>query len=454
MDIFDTIMSSKGREKPKASNIVDNASSRPPEISTRSMEIFSGIPEKNKQEMWDASIEEGGNGKKILSFLTNGKVLNFELEDGELGDGKGVAYAKRLPDADRHDFGTRGEAITTRFQTFNTSPGKIYGTWQNGKKSMTFSLERDGDTNRWVIKKKGEADPLSSVSSLIKSVSIDDKVADEYGRFADRITAPLTSSSPGVAYTASALIGAGVMGAKNIGEKVYNAILGGGIEDTSSIRNDLLMGAAGGMLGTGGIRMIGGIGDGKIDSGNKKRDAMYIYSNYVKNSGDRLTAEEIMRNADDLSIFLPENSYRLHKTNGFTIRPRTEKELQLEKSGEEREEGMDKVASLQSVEQIKMMLQYDPSLTYTDKMILIQQLSAAIRNAGTPSGMLDLGMLKGLGFGALFGYIVSKIAGAGMYGQVGSTLLGSAIGGLVASGGSAKHQPKTHRNGYQYYEYE
>ena len=185
-----------------------------------SRERFAGIPENKNSVMWDYSIEEDGDGNRILSFLVNDGVINFKLQQNE-----GSILAERFPDAEKDDFGRRGNSIKGRFQVHRSSPNHIYGTMHGGQKTFTFSLDKNED-DKWTLSQK--TSPLTEISDLLKVVRQKSaaQTYDPYpSKLIDTLSAPLTAPYS-TAVPAAALIGAGIMGGKNLIQRLLAKMRG------------------------------------------------------------------------------------------------------------------------------------------------------------------------------------------------------------------------------------
>ena len=238
--VFDSIMELKRPDTSESSNV------------SPLRETYRGIPTNDKSKMWDYSLEEGEDGKRILSFLVDDSVINFKLNQPK--DKESTISATRLPDADRADFGARGNATKGRFQVHKSGPNSLYGTIHGGKKTMTFGLDNpDASNHDWTVTAKNA--PITDVANLVKSVSIKDKTAFQMPTM-DQLTSPLTGSYP-VAMGLSALLGAGGMATYHIGRKVLKRIKGEDTSDDRPLWQDMLLGAGGGALASGAFKAFG-----------------------------------------------------------------------------------------------------------------------------------------------------------------------------------------------------
>jgi len=447
-DPFEAVMSSRGNmAAPEPSKKLDTeiTSNRDALLETRTKEQYAGIPEKNKSEMWQASIEDGGDGKKILSFLVGDKTLEFALGES---DAEGVS-ANRLPDGDRNNFGTRGEALTGKFQVHKMSADKIYGTWQAGKKSITFALDKDGDG--WRIKKKGDEVPMSSVRDLVDAITI--KKASDINTMLESIKSKLVDGDP-VHYNTvmarhgdqpldrfslepytlpqigltGAAIGASLMAAKNLGQKGLS-LLTGGYDDSPSLLRDMAIGAGGGAIGLGAMKLMG------------ERDDS---DELVMMNGQRVPKAAREKYKD---IFKSRTAGQFERRTGIQIRNMTDREKTLEELY--LKNAQEKKAAYYSVDSIKLLLANDFSLTPADRRLLMQQLQTA--QYQTAGDITNIGKLKSMGLGTLAGYIAAKVLGLGTIGTIGASIIGGMLGYGGQSAPSSQFGPKQHANGYTYY---
>ena len=356
-------------------------------------EIYRGIPTNTKSKMLDYAIEEDDEGGRLLSFLMDDSVVNFKISPPEK-EGSSI-QAKRIPDVDRLDFGSRGSAVKGRFQLHSSAPGKIYGTIHSGKKSMTLSLENnDPSSNDWqVLSKKG---PIDDVNSLINSVSIADKNAGVVLPTIDQLAAPLTADYP-TAMGLSALIGAGGMGARNLALKLKNKATGQE-DETNPLWQDLLIGAGGGAAVSGAFKMFGEV--------NK-----------------------------DMGTRAPRFNHHL-----LPWQPMRYSELDKHSSDEDKEEIVSKQANAVSIMKIQNMLSFDQSLSPADRRVLISQLNQAMQSS--QGSTIDMNSIRNSGLGMLFGYVTAKLMGFGLPGQVGAAALGGFIGNRSTQRGGKQWDPR------------
>jgi hypothetical protein len=361
-----------------------------PEDLYEKKDRYAGIPQVEKPTMWDYSIEEDGDGNRILSFLVDENAINFKLQQNENN-----ILAERFPDANKEDFGRRGNAIKGRFQVHKASPTNIYGTIQGGSAPMTFSMDQTEDS-KWTM--TGKRSPLAEISDLLQVVRKKTASIDPYNTtLIDKITSPVTGPME-FALPASALIGAGAMTAKNLGQRLL-AKIRGEEEPKSNILMDALLGAAGGAALTYGFKRMG-----------ESQDPFSPQFNYM------------LRPEDDLIFGNEKVPVGERFVNKFK-----------------------KTASMQvDVERIKRILNSDYGLTSADKRVLMDQLNRAVYQQGSSS--LNLDRLRGGAFGALLGYILAKVLGMGGAG----TAAASVIGGLLGSQGGHKSR-KNDPRGFYYY---
>ena len=377
--IFDSIMETKRPDTSESSN------------ASPLRETYRGIPTNDKSKMWDYSVEEGEDGQRILSFLVDDSVVNFKLNQPK-NQGENISVM-RLPDADRADFGARGNATKGRFQVHKSGPSSIYGTIHGGKKTMTFGLENTDPTNHdWVMTAKNS--PITDVAALVKSVSIKDKTAFQVPTM-EQLTAPLTASYP-VAMGLSALLGAGGMATYHIGNKVLKRLRG---EDTSEDRplwQDMLLGAGGGALASGAFKAFG---ENDKELG---RHAPRFNHHRLQNQPMVFSTPENLKPAPVVATHGVSNS----------VQPKVA-------SMEKKAQGVD-------VGHVQNLLSYDQTLTPADRRILISQLEQAAKMS--PNGEIDMNRIRNSGLGMLVGYITAKLMGFGLPGQIGTAALGGFIG--------------------------
>jgi hypothetical protein len=358
-------------------------------------EVFSGIPSYNKSTMLDYAVEEGDQGERILSFLIGDSVVNFKLnQPKEKGD---PITAMRLADVEKGDFGARGNSVRGKLQIHKSSPNSIYGTIHGGDRTMTFSLDNPStETNEWTLSPKKH--PISDVADFVKSVDIQQKKAFKLPTM-DQITAPLTADYP-TAMALSALIGSGVMGARNLGLKAW-AKLTGEEDPTNPLWQDLALGAGGGALASGAFKAIG--------------------------EADK----HLGTHAPRFNHHLPKFMERRYDFNTPSY---------LKTASD-----MEKKANTVEISRIQNLLSYDVSLTPADRRILLSQLQDATRLA--QNGQIDINRLRNSGMGMLFGYLTAKFLGFGVGGQIAST----ALGGFVGSNSTPKGGKQWDTRGFYHY---
>ena len=339
-------------------------------------EIYKGIPTNTKSKMLDYALSDE-DGERMLSFLLDDSTINFKLNHPK-EDGAAIT-AKRLPDAERADFGSRGNTTKGRFQLHKSSPSSIYGTIQGGKKTMTFALEGDDSgSGEWkVIAKKH---PDLTISDLVNSVKTQEKKAFKLPDI-DTVTAPLTADYS-TALPLAAAVGATIMGAKNVGMKIWKKI-NGEYDDGPSLGNDIVIGGLGGTLIAGGAKLFGESG------GNKTWELPRL--NYTQDKYKPWVFDELPRARDMAKV-----------------------------------SSMQKEADNIDIARIQNLLSYDYSLTMMDRKILMQQLQQAM--SLSQNGQIDVNRLKNSGLGMLIGYIAAKAMGFGMPMAMGAAALGGMIG--------------------------
>lgn len=356
---------------------------------------FSGIPSTDRAKTWDFALTEDGNKGRVLSFLVDNRTINFKLDQD--GETKGIV-ADRIPDSEVDDFGVGGQAYRGRAQIHRSNPSSIYGTFQTGKNNITFSLENGGDDKRWkVVPKRG---PHPDVKSFVGAIL--SKKAFVMPSW-DQISRPLTGSYE-EALPLSFLIGAGLMGAKNVGTKAVDKVTGNRVERPSFVR-DVLTGGAAGAAGAGLFKLLGDQ-DSPIAGSNKG------LNNFV----DRDKLPETTQRFDDL------------KEKGLPT-------LVKKAFGNDEVNLM----TLQSI------LGSDPTLNPADRRILLDQAQRAMRS--NPGSEVSVSQLKSTGLGMLAGYAIAKLMGFGTMG----TLASSAMGGMAGSSFASKSGPTWHSKGYTTY---
>lgn len=245
------------RVEKKASDI--DALLAPVDLSPRSesnnqRQIFSGIPRTDRAKTWDFALTEGGDGGRVLSFLVDNRTINFQLDPP--GEGNESILANRLADSEVDDFAVGGASHKGRAQIHRSGPSNIYGTFQTGKNNVTFSLENDGDDKKWrVVPKKG---PMPNVKSFVDAIV--NKRAEFTVPHMDTLTAPITAPY-GTALPLSALIGAGLMGTKNLATKAVDKVTGNE-EERPSLAKDVITGAG---VGAGATAIIKALGERPIE---------------------------------------------------------------------------------------------------------------------------------------------------------------------------------------------
>lgn len=441
-------------------------------------ESYRGIPVNDKSKMWDYSLEEGEDGQRILSFLVDDSVVNFRLNQPK--DKDSSISALRLPDADRADFGARGNATKGRFQVHKSSTGSIYGTIHGGKKTMTFGLDNpDPSKHDWTVTAKNA--PITDIANLVKSVSIKDKTAFAVPTM-DQITAPLTADYP-TAMGLSALLGAGGMAAYHVGHKVMKKLRGEDTQDDRPLWQDMLLGAGGGAIASGAFKALGESGSGPDAprfnhhllpfqplnfTSYTPPPASVVPTHGVRNSWqpkvaadnhhhERITWEECGHtstcrcSAPKVDIKKPglcqscvwskekELEQELNRKNLFTNKDKSNADNDIPKKASIR-----KTASI-DINHIQNLLSYDQSLTPADRRILISQLEQASRMS--QGGDIDMDKIRNSGLGMLFGYITAKLMGFGVAGQIG----GAALGGFVGASSTSSGGKQWDQRGFYHY---
>jgi hypothetical protein len=425
------------------------------DASHRERSTYSGIPSMNNPKMWDFSITENGDGTRNLSFLVDNRTLNFKLDEPEK-PGEPIK-AKRLTDTESDDFGVGGDSFKGRAQIHKSSPSKILGTFQTGKTNMTFELNSQKDNNSWVISPRKH--PVTTVKSFVDTVlekklhktagpllnlaidkikdfsngakevkekfkelnsptELKDKIKQYIGGLTmDKLTYPITGGIE--ALPSAALIGAGVMGARNIGQRMAG-------KQHNSLLKDLALGGAGGAVASGAFQLLGSP-DSPLYSENSRK--MMTQNMDFKNP--LVFPEKLKTDPNYLDIIKKE--YQERKLGSVV-------DLQKLAFGTGNQQ-VDLIA-LQSI------LGADPTLTQGDRNILISQARSAMRSSGGQSISID--RVKNMGLGMLAGYILSKAMGFGGLGTIASV----AIGGFMGSGSRGGVNSAGPRyNGAGYYTY-
>jgi hypothetical protein len=425
------------------------------DASHRERSTYSGIPSMNNPKMWDFSITENGDGTRNLSFLVDNRTLNFKLDEPEK-PGEPIK-AKRLTDTESDDFGVGGDSFKGRAQIHKSSPSKILGTFQTGKTNMTFELNSQKDNNSWVISPRKH--PVTTVKSFVDTVlekklhktagplltlaidkikdfsneakevkekfkysnsptELKDKIKQYIGGLTmDKLTYPITGGIE--ALPSAALIGAGVMGARNIGQRIVG-------KQHNSLLKDLALGGAGGAVASGAFQLLGSP-DSPLYSENSRK--MMTQNMDFKNPLE--IPEKLKTDPNYLDIIKKE--YQERKLGAAV-------DLQKLAFGTGNQQ-VDLIA-LQSI------LGADPTLTQGDRNILISQARSAMRSSGGQSISID--RVKNMGLGMLAGYILSKAMGFGGLGTIASV----AIGGFMGSGsrgGVNSAGPRYNSAGYYTY---
>lgn len=425
------------------------------DASHRERSTYSGIPSMNNPKMWDFSITENGDGTRNLSFLVDNRTLNFKLDEPDK-PGEPIK-AKRLTDTESDDFGVGGDSFKGRAQIHKSSPSKILGTFQTGKTNMTFELNSQKDNNSWVISPRKH--PVTTVKSFVDTVlekklhktagplltlaidkikdfsneakevkekfkefntptELKDKIKQYIGGLTvDKLTYPITGGIE--ALPSAALIGAGVMGARNIGQRIVG-------KQHNSLLKDLALGGAGGAVASGAFQLLGSP-DSPLYSDNSRK--MMTQNMDFKNPLE--IPEKLKTDPNYLDIIKKE--YQERKLGSAV-------DLQKLAFGTGNQQ-VDLIA-LQSI------LGADPTLTQGDRNILISQARSAMRSSGGQSISID--RVKNMGLGMLAGYILSKAMGFGGLGTIASV----AIGGFMGSGsrgGVNSAGPRYNSAGYYTY---
>ena len=425
------------------------------DASHRERSTYSGIPSMNNPKMWDFSITENGDGTRNLSFLVDNRTLNFKLDEPDK-PGEPIK-AKRLTDTESDDFGVGGDSFKGRAQIHKSSPSKILGTFQTGKTNMTFELNSQKDNNSWVISPRKH--PVTTVKSFVDTVlekklhktagplltlaidkikdfsneakevkekfkefntptELKDKIKQYIGGLTvDKLTYPITGGIE--ALPSAALIGAGVMGARNIGQRIVG-------KQHNSLLKDLALGGAGGAVASGAFQLLGSP-DSPLYSENSRK--MMTQNMDFKNPLE--IPEKLKTDPNYLDIIKKE--YQERKLGSAV-------DLQKLAFGTGNQQ-VDLIA-LQSI------LGADPTLTQGDRNILISQARSAMRSSGGQSISID--RVKNMGLGMLAGYILSKAMGFGGLGTIASV----AIGGFMGSGsrgGVNSAGPRYNSAGYYTY---
>jgi len=392
--------------------------------SHRERSIYSGIPSINNPKMWDFSITENGDGTRNLSFLVDNRTVNFKLNEPEKS-GQPIR-AQRLTDTESDDFGVGGDSFKGRAQIHKSSPSKILGTFQTGKTNMTFELNNQKENNSWVISPRKH--PVTTVKSFVDTVlekklhktagPILDKIKQYIGGLTmDKLTYPITGGIG--ALPSAALIGAGVMGVRNVGQRLIG-------KEHNSLLKDLTMGGIGGAAASGAFQLLGSP-DSPLQSENSKK----IMTQNVDLKNPLVFPEKLKTDPNYLDIIKKE--YQERKLGAVV-------DLQKLAFGTGNQQ-VDLIA-LQSI------LGADPTLTQGDRNILISQARSAMRSSGGQSISID--RVKNMGLGMLAGYILSKAMGFGGLGTIASV----AIGGFMGSGsrgGANSAGPRYNSAGYYTY---
>jgi hypothetical protein len=393
---FDDVMETK-----RPQDVGDN-------YSIRSSEKYTTIPENTKSKRWDYALEEDGDGGRILSFLMEDGTLNFKIN--QPGENKEIS-AIRLPDSERDDFATRGNAVRGKMQLHKSGPGIIHGTIQNQGKIMTFLLEKNKDNEEWTI--RSTKSPDSNVVELIRAVT-PNKIAKVLrgpeSSNADILTTPLTADYP-QAMGLSALIGAGLLGSYHVGRKVLDKIMGREVRSTP-LWQDLLLGAGAGAIGAGAFKMFG-----ETD----------------KELGRRAPRYNHRRPASVPLVFASKKVETPLVVDPSMVQPYQKKA------------SMQKEANSIDISRIKNLLSFDNSLTSADRKILMSQLMQAEKIA--VNGKIDIGRIRNAGLGALAGYILAKAMGFGIPTQIGA----AAFGAFAAGGSTGNNSRKWDTRGFYHY---
>lgn len=451
------------------------------DASHRERSTYSGIPSMNNPKMWDFSITENGDGTRSLSFLVDNRTLNFKLDEPEK-PGEPIK-AKRLSDTESDDFGVGGDSFKGRAQIHKSSPSKILGTFQTGKTNMTFELNTEKDNNSWVISPRKH--PVTTVKSFVDTVlekkinktagpllnfAIDqiknftqppstpeiqvnqvgdltnfkDKIKQYIGNLTvDKLTYPLTGGVE--ALPSAALVGAGIMGAKNIGERLIG-------KEHGSLLKDLAIGGVGGAAASGAFQLLGSP-DSPVNSENSKKiitenmdfknplqfteklDTDPNYLDTIKKEFYERKLGSISDLQKDAVIKKEKGKYKLYTKDGKRVlgthetrQQAIKQEYAIQKSEEKQKLAFGTGNQAVDLIALQSILGADPTLTQGDRNILISQARSAMRSSGGQPISLD--RVKNMGLGMLAGYIISKAMGFGGLGTIASV----AIGGFMGSG--------------------
>jgi hypothetical protein len=414
--------------------------------SDNARSIYSGIPSTQKSKMWNFSITEDGENERVLSFLVDNRTVNFKLkEPDKVGE---PIKAKRLPDTESDDFGVGGSSFKGKAQIHKSSPSKVVGTFQTGKTNMTFELSKSSEGGEdWTVfpRKHPSYNVKSFVNSILEknlntknaniydinnianeaknvynstpgikdsSTSIWDKIKKTKIPLPDidKITYPVTGGVN--ALPIAALIGAGVMGAKNVGQAII------GSESRPSLLRDLLVGAGIGAGGSALFQFLGspdspifGQNDRAVMKDNIDPRKPMVFSDKFLNSDNYLDLLKKRKSASE--------SEKLAFGSGNSA--------------------VDLIA-LQSI------LGADPTLTQGDRNVLIQQARRALQSSS--GGSISIDRIRNMGLGMLAGYIMSKVVGFGAFGSIAATAIGGAIGGSISG---RRGGPKYNSKGYYTY---
>jgi len=424
--------------------------------SHRERSTYSGIPSMQNPKMWDFSITENGDGTRSLSFLVDNRTLNFKLDEPE-NPGEPIK-AKRLSDTESDDFGVGGDSFKGRAQIHKSSPSKILGTFQTGKTNMTFELNSQKDNNSWVISPRRH--PVTTVKSFVDTVlekKLNPKTAASFSDIAtnikdgikkyvgnltiDKLTYPLTGGIG--ALPSAALIGAGVMGARNIGQRLIG-------KEHNSLLKDLAIGGIGGAAASGAFQLIGSP-DSPLQSANSKKimtgnmdfknpleipEKLKTDPNYLdlikKEYYERKLAyiNDLQKNA---VIKKEKGKYKLYTKDGKKIlgthetrQQAIKQEYAIQKSQEKQKLAFGTGNQQVDLIALQSILGADPTLTQGDRNILISQARSAMRASGGQTISID--RVKNMGLGMLAGYIISKAMGFGGLGTIASVAIGGFMG--------------------------
>jgi hypothetical protein len=424
--------------------------------SHRERSTYSGIPSMQNPKMWDFSITENGDGTRSLSFLVDNRTLNFKLDEPE-NPGEPIK-AKRLSDTESDDFGVGGDSFKGRAQIHKSSPSKILGTFQTGKTNMTFELNSQKDNNSWVISPRKH--PVTTVKSFVDTVlekKLNPKTAASFSDIAtnikdgikkyvgnltiDKLTYPLTGGIG--ALPSAALIGAGVMGARNIGQRLIG-------KEHNSLLKDLAIGGIGGAAASGAFQLIGSP-DSPLQSDNSKKimtgnmdfknpleipEKLKTDPNYLdlikKEYYERKLAyiNDLQKNA---VIKKEKGKYKLYTKDGKKIlgthetrQQAIKQEYAIQKSQEKQKLAFGTGNQQVDLIALQSILGADPTLTQGDRNILISQARSAMRASGGQAISID--RVKNMGLGMLAGYIISKAMGFGGLGTIASVAIGGFTG--------------------------